>query len=184
MISYIIITSFFDYSHLHQNGWNNYTKPPICLILCHIHFNFSIMALTDDIIKLAQSLSLEAKTKGDLITLSATLAERKAFLSKKKLEYSARIRINEAKKEVNFSEMLKESGFGLSSGSNDMSPGFGFKTESYNTFSGAREGGIKEQSDLFGKKYTYTFDYAKIRKEVEALAEKSHFAFKYHILPV
>ena len=48
--------------------------------------------------------------------------------------------------------MLKECGFGLSSGGDDMSPGFGFKAGTYNTMSGAREGGIKEQSTLFGRK--------------------------------
>jgi len=142
------------------------------------------MPLAEDIFKLANSLALEAKTTGDLITLSATIAERKAFLSKKKLTYLARIHVNEAKKEVDFSEMLKESGFGLSSGGDDMSPGFGFKRESYNTFSKAREGQIKEQSDFFSKKYTYQFDYAKIRQEMEALARKNHFAFKYQVLPI
>lgn len=142
------------------------------------------MSLSEDINKLAKDLSLEAKPKGKVLELSAVIAERKAFLSKKKLQYIARVRIDEDKKEVHFSEMLKESGFGISSGSNDMSPGFGFKTESYNTLSGAREGGIKEQSTLFGKQYKYDFDYAKIRKEIESVSQKNGYAFKYQILPV
>ena len=145
------------------------------------------MSFQDEIIKLAGSLSLEPKTKGDVIELSATIAERKAFLSKKKLQYIARIKIKEDKKELHFSEMLKESGFGMMSGGggmDNMSPGFGFKTESYNTFGGKREGGIKEQSTLFGKDYKYSFDYAKIREAFESLAGKDGYKFEYHILPV
>jgi len=66
-----------------------------------------------------------------------------------------------------------------------MSAGFGFKTESYNTIkSGGRQGSIEEQSRLFGKDYTYQFDYAAIRNEVKALVEGAGFKFEYHTLPV
>ena len=86
------------------------------------------------------------------------IAERKTFLSTKKLDYSCRIKIDDEAKEVKFSERLKEAGWGLSGGTDfegDMSTGFGFKKESYNTIKGPREGTIEEQSEFFGKKYNY-----------------------------
>lgn len=119
---------------------------------------------------------------------SAVIAERKAFLSKKKLTYSMRLKPDETARVVHFSEMLTETGSGLSSGGDvdgGMSTGFGFKTESYNTFKGGeRQGTIEEQSSLFGKDYTYQFDYATIRDEIKALVEKAGFRFDYQILPV
>jgi len=118
---------------------------------------------------------------------SATIAERKAFLSKKKLNYTAKMRIDENTKVVKFSEMLIEAGSGLSSGGgldDGMSTGFGFKTESYNTFKGARQGTIEEQSTLFGKDYSYNFDFKEARLKVKDIVEKAGYQFEYQILPV
>lgn len=118
---------------------------------------------------------------------SATIAERKAFLSKKKLTYTAKIKIDDGTKTVKFSEMLLESGSGLSSGGGfdgGMPTGFGVKTESYNTFSGARQGTIEEQSNLFGKDYSYTFDFKIARSRVKEIAEKAGYKFEYQIMPI
>ncbi|PIT97489.1 hypothetical protein COT77_01210 [Candidatus Berkelbacteria bacterium CG10_big_fil_rev_8_21_14_0_10_41_12] len=144
------------------------------------------MTLLDDIKKVADGISAEVKEKGGAYTLRATIAERKAFLSRKKLSYIAKFRIVEDDKTVKFTEMLKEVGSGLSMGGNmdDMSPGFGFKKESYNTTSGTREGLIEEQSKLFGKDYSYNFDYAKVRKEIEAAAKTAGYKFAYQITPI
>jgi hypothetical protein len=127
----------------------------------------------------AQELSLTEK-KG-VYTLARVVAERKSFLCRKKLLYRARLRIVEEKKEVHFTELLKESGFGLSSGSVDteMSPGFGFKKETYKTGLGPREGTIEEQSTLFGKQYTYTFDFCTVRKAVESAAQAAGYTFQW-----
>lgn len=117
----------------------------------------------------------------------ATIAQRKTFLSKKKLTYSAKMKIDDEAKTIKFSEMLIEGGSGLSSGGefdDGISPGFGFKAESYNTISGAREGTIEEQSSLFGKKFEYSFNYKEIRGKVEEEAEASAYKFEYQILPV
>ncbi len=125
--------------------------------------------------------------KKGVYEFKSTIAERKVFLSKKKLTYSAKMRIDDNAKEILFSEMLIEAGSGFSSGGGfdgEMSTGFGFKTESYNTMSGAREGTIAESSTLFGKTYQYNFDYKEIRAKVEAVAESSGYSFKYQILPV
>jgi len=142
--------------------------------------------MIDDIKKSLDSYSGDWSEKKGLYEFKSTIAERKAFLSTKKLTYSFKMRIEEDTKVVKFSEMLMEAGSGFSSGGYDdgMSTGFGFKTESYNTMNGGREGSIQEQSDLFGKKYEYKFDYKDIRSKVEEVAKSGGYAFEYQILPV
>jgi hypothetical protein len=137
--------------------------------------------------KIAKDLDGKVSEKKGIISVEATIAERKAFLSRKKLTYSFKVKIDDKKKEVKFSEMLKEAGSGFSSGGgfdSEMSTGFGFKKESYNTMSGAREGTIEESSKLFGKDFEYKFDYAKVRKEIEAAAKDKGYKFDYQVLPL
>lgn len=140
------------------------------------------MAIIDDIKSSLGSISGDWSEKKGIFEFKAVIAERKAFLSKKKLTYTLKFRINEEAKEIKFTEMLMESGFGMSGGTgDDMSPGFGFKTESYNTLNGPREGSIQEQSNLFGKKYDYQFDWGTVRKNIEEIARKNGYQFKYQI---
>lgn len=144
------------------------------------------MAIKESIKKVADELGGKINEKGNVLSCEAIIAERKAFLSKKKLTYSFKVKIDDEAKTVKFTEMLKEAGSGLSSGGNfdgDMSPGIGFKTESYNTTSGAREGTIEESSKLFGKTYEYKFDYAKTRKEIEKITKDAGYKFEYSVLP-
>ncbi len=124
--------------------------------------------------------------KKGLWDFSATIAERKAFLSKKQLTYSCKMRIDDDARIVRFSEMLMEVGSGFSSGGfdSDMSSGFGVKKETYNTFGGSRQGTIEEQSGLFGKEYTYQFNYQDIREKVRFIVESAGYRFEYQILPV
>ena len=142
--------------------------------------------MIDDIKKSLDSYTGDWSEKKGLYEFKSVIAERKAFLSTKKLTYSFKMRIEEENKVVKFSEMLMEAGSGFTSGGNDdgMSTGFGFKTETYNTMNGGREGNIQEQSDLFGKKYEYTFDYKDIRSKVEEVAKGEGYIFEYQILPV
>ncbi|MGB9641001.1 MAG: hypothetical protein ACPL4H_08825 [Anaerolineales bacterium] len=124
--------------------------------------------------------------KKGLWSFSATIAERKAFLSKKKLAYTAKLRINDEEKNIYFSENLTESSSGFSTGDSidAVSPGFGVKTETYNTLSGKRQGSIEEQSKIFNKDYHYTFNYQEIRSVIKEIAEKHGYQFEYQILPV
>lgn len=148
------------------------------------------MSLTDSIDSYSNEMGGSLSEKKGIHTLEILIAERKAFLSKKKLRYIAKFRINEDSKELKFTEMLAESGSGLSSGGSDfdggmgMSTGFGFKTEKYNTMNGGREGSIQEQSNLFGKDYSYNFDYKEIRTRFESLAKSEGYSFKYQITPI
>jgi hypothetical protein len=144
--------------------------------------------MIEEIKKALDSFNGTWKEKKGLWEFSTLIAERKAFLTRKKLTYSAKMRIDDNLKVVKFSELLTEEGSGFSAGGSydddGMSPGFGFKTETYNTFKGAREGTIEEQSDLFGKKFEYKFDYKEIRSNVRNAAESADFRFEYQILPL
>jgi hypothetical protein len=144
--------------------------------------------MIEKIKELLASYNGEWKEKKGINEFKAVIAERKAFLSKQKLTYSAKMRIDDGAKLITFTEMLMEAGSGLSSGGGfdgGMSTGFGFKTESYNTMSGkGREGNIEEQSNLFGKKFEYTFDFKEIRSKIEALAKENGYAFKYQITSI
>ncbi len=143
--------------------------------------------IIDEIKKALEKYDGKWNEKKGVWEFSAPIAERKAFLSKKKLTYTAKMRIDEGAKAVKFSEMLIEIGSGLSSGGgfdDGMSTGFGVKTESYNTLSGARQGTIEEQSNLFGKQYSYQFDYKEARVKAKEIAEKAGYKFEYQILPV
>lgn len=148
------------------------------------------MSLTDAIKAYADELGGELSEKKEVFKLEILVAERKVFLSKKKLRYVAKFRVNDDSKELKFTEMLAESGSGLSSGGSDfnggmnMSTGFGFKTEKFNTMHGGREGSIQEQSKLFGKNYSYNFDYKEIREKFEDLAKSEGYSFKYQITPI
>jgi hypothetical protein len=141
------------------------------------------MDLTDAIRKIAEGIPAELKEDQKGFVLEWVVAERKSFLSKQKLVYQARMHLDREAKELRFSERLKESGFGLSSGGagDDLSPGFGFKTEKYSTASGRREGTLEEQSSLFGRKYQYRFDFGLIRRSVETRTVEAGYRFVYSL---
>jgi hypothetical protein len=135
----------------------------------------------DAIKEFLERIPATLKEKRGVHSVEFTVAERGTFLSKKKLTYSAGFRIDEDKKELRFTEMLNESGSGVSSGDSDFGPGFGFKRETYKTGTGPREGSIEEQSNLFGAHYSYTFDFSKVRAFLESETVKAGYAFKYQI---
>ncbi len=145
------------------------------------------MTLLDEIKNYASTIQAEITEKKGVLSLSLVIAERKAFLTKKKLQYTAKLRVDDQLKEIKFTEMLKESGAGLSAGGGfdgEMSSGFGFKKEVYKSGTGGREGTIEEQSRLLGKDYSYKFDFQEIRKRIEALANSFGYEFKYQITPI
>jgi hypothetical protein len=139
------------------------------------------MSLVNEINRIAAENSADLKESKGAYTLECVVAERKGFLSRKKLVYRARFIIDEDNKELRFTESLKESGWGLSSGDADLSPGFGFKKETYKQGLGPKEGTIEEQSRLFGEKYQYKFELGKIRKAIEEQAKILGYKFSYHI---
>ncbi len=142
------------------------------------------MSLISEIQKYASAIPAELKESKGIYELTATIAERKAFLSSQKLQYQAKFRILDDEKLIRYFEMLKESGSGMSTGGDfDSSPGFGFKTETYKTGGTGREGNIEQQSILFGKKYEYRFDFKTVRAKIEELARAEGYRFDLQLLP-
>ena len=140
--------------------------------------------LLDDIKTIIAAVpGAQLKEKNASYSFESVVAERKTFLSTKKLTYKASFRIDDTARILSFSEMLKESGSGISSSGadGDISPGFGFKAETYSVGMGPRKGNITEQSTLFSKQYNYSFDFSKIRQAMEAAAAKSGYTFSYHL---
>lgn len=136
------------------------------------------MSLKEDLMEVSKGFPAEFKQQKDgSLILQFVIAERKAFLSKKKLTYKNKVRINDEKKEIIFFEMLSESNAGLSAGS-----GFEFKKETYGIKGKEREGKIEEMSNLFGKNYQYSFDYKKIREAIKEEARKTGYSFSIKLL--
>lgn len=136
------------------------------------------MPLKDRLIEISKELPARFEQQKDkTLKIEFKIAERKVFLSKKTLTYKARVRIDDENKIVKFFETLKEKGLGVSSGDSDMSPGFGFKIETYKVKGKEREGNIQELSKLFGKDYKYSFDYSTVRKRVEEETRNAGYDF-------
>jgi hypothetical protein len=135
--------------------------------------------LLDEVRKFVEGIPATLREKRGVYSVELTVAERKVFLSKKRLTYSARFRIDEEKKELRFTEMLKESSSGVSGG--EGGPGFGFKKERYKVGAGPREGSIEEQSELFGAQYSYAFDFSRVRAFIESAAADAGYAFRYQM---
>lgn len=141
--------------------------------------------MIDEIKKALEKYNGNFKENKGVCEFNAVIAERKAFLSTKKLTYRAKFRIVDENKLVKFTEMLIETGSGLSSGGGfdgGMSPGFGFKATTYKTgFGQPLSGNIEEQSSLFGKKFDYKFNYKEIRSLIEKVAQKNGYQLKYQL---
>jgi hypothetical protein len=140
------------------------------------------MTLLQDITAYAESIPAVLKENKSVYEISFVVAERKTFLNRQKLEYKAKFRVDDKERIVKYTEMLKESGYGVSTG--NPTPGFGFKKETYNTLRKAREGVIEEQSEFFGKKYDYRFDYKTVREKIKELAQQAGYDFKYQVTSI
>ena len=134
------------------------------------------MSLVKEIKAFAENISADFMEKKGLCELTFVVAERKAFLSKEKLTYTAKFRVDDGSKLVKFTEMLKESSSGMSNA------GASFSTESYKTGKGGRsESVIEQQANQFGKKYDYQFDFKTVREKIESLAQAAGYDFQYQI---
>jgi hypothetical protein len=141
------------------------------------------MDLVDRLLKLDQKLPAPLKRCGDgSLGMTSVIAERKAFLSRKKLTYKCRLRVDDTHATVRFWEVLVESSSGLAT-DDDFGPGIGFSKESYKTGGKTREGGVEEQSRLFGKDYSYRWDYASVRRAVAAVAGEAGYTVEVVLSP-
>ncbi|MFA5025511.1 MAG: hypothetical protein WC503_03340 [Candidatus Shapirobacteria bacterium] len=130
-----------------------------------------------EIIQALANYKGEWKQNGEVWEFVSTVAERRVFISTKKLIYSAKIKVDEVSRIINFSEMLVENSVGIDAG-------LSIKTETYNTLNGSLQGTIEEQSSLFGKKYQYKFNYQEIRNLIEDLSKSLGYKFEYQVFPL
>jgi len=134
------------------------------------------MALVQQIQDFARSISADFKEKKGLCELNLVVAQRKAFLSKQKLTYQAKLRVDDKEKTVRFTELLKETSSGMES------PGFSSSSGTFRTAQGGRQAGyLQQQADFFSKKYEYDFDFKTIRSKIESLSQAAGYAFQYQI---
>lgn len=133
------------------------------------------MDLLQSLQSYAKSIPADFKEKKGSCDLSFKVAERKAFLSKQKLTYQAKFRIDDQEKTVHFAEMLKEASSG-------MDAGMGFQTTSYSAGKGGQQNSVIEQQSIqFGKKYSYQFDFKTVRGQIERIANESGYKFEYQV---
>ncbi len=142
------------------------------------------MSLNERIIEASEKLPEKFKGQKDgALAIEFKIAERKVFLTKKTLTYRAKLRVDNDNKTVRFFETLKETSLGISSGdTEDMTPGLGFKKETYKITGRAREANIQELSRLFGKEYKYSFDYSSVRRVVEEEARRAGYSLSICLL--
>jgi hypothetical protein len=110
------------------------------------------------------------------------VAERKDMLGTATLTYRATVTLDEARREVAFSELLAERGTGISSGGDDgESSGFGFgiQTTSYNTQRNTIADTIEDQARQYSRHYALDFPYARVREVVGQIATAAGYGFRY-----
>jgi hypothetical protein len=129
-------------------------------------------ALLETLEEYARANQMSFETHHGRYRVEKVLAERKTFISRKKLEYRAEFAIDDQQKELRFTESLKESGRG-------MDAGVGVQSESYNTLSGARKGSFEDHSRQLGKHYDASVDYGAIREAIKGLTEAAGYSFSY-----
>ncbi|MCA0306170.1 MAG: hypothetical protein LCH87_02160, partial [Actinobacteria bacterium] len=131
--------------------------------------------------RLSDAWQFEWGQKGDVVTMHRVIAEQKAFMMTSRLEYHARVRVDDAHRELRFTEYLKESGAGVTGGGDDdsMSTGFGVQRSSYNTRSDGIAEAIEEQVQRYRPKYPINFRYDLVREQAKGLADAVGYAFRY-----
>ncbi len=127
--------------------------------------------LVGEILRYAQAAGFTVQQSADQLTLERVVAERKTFLASAKLEYRATVSLDEGRRTARFTELLKESGAGLTSGGGDdgdfgTASGFSFQKSSYNSRKDGIGESIEEQAARFGTKYAPGFPYAEVKGHI------------------
>lgn len=125
-------------------------------------------ALVAEVRRYADAVGLTVQQSPQQLTLERVVAERKAFLSSARLEYRATISLDDARRTARITELLKESGAGLTSGGGDdgdfgSTSGFGFQKSTYNTRTDGIAESIEEQAATLGARYAPGFPYRDVK---------------------
>ena len=131
--------------------------------------------------RFADAWQLTWSQKRDKVQLERVVAERKVMLGTARLTYRATVTIDDARREVVFSELLAEKGSGMSSGGDDGEGsgfGFGVQTTSYNTRRDTIANTIEDQARQFSRQYVLDFPYARVREVVAQITAAAGYAFR------
>lgn len=96
--------------------------------------------LTKALAELLTGLGGEVRERGGTVEFTRILAERRVFLSRKKLVYRARLRVDDGARAVHLSESLSETGSGLAPDSFD-------------------HGAIRKALEALAREHGYTVQY-------------------------
>ncbi len=133
--------------------------------------------------RFADAWHLTWSQKKDKVQLERIVAERKVMLGTARLTYRATVTIDDARREVAFSELLAEKGSGMSSGGDDgdgsLGMGFGVQTTSYNTRRNTIADTIEEQARQYSSQYALDFPYARVREVVGQIAAAAGYRYRY-----
>ena len=135
--------------------------------------------------RLAQAWQFEWRQKADRVILRRVVAEQKSFMATAKLEYEAQVRVDDARREVHFVELLREARSGMNAGGvdDDFGPsGFGVQRSSYNTAKDTVQDNIDQQAALYRTRYGLDFRYDLVRQQVSGIAAAAGYAFSYGAL--
>ena len=137
-------------------------------------------AVLGELHKLAEGWQLGLSQSGHTVTLERLVAEQKGVLSRTRLEYFAKVAVDGAQGEVRFSEMLKETGRGLSTGGGDfdgdVGVGFGFQAGTYRSGTQVADT-IEEQERRLGPRFGTSFPHAALRDQVAGIAGAFGYRF-------
>jgi len=131
--------------------------------------------------RFADAWHLTWSQKRDTVHLERVIAERKVMLGTAKLTYRATVTLDEARREVAFSELLADRGTGVSSGGDDGEGsgfGFGLQTTSYNTRRDTIANNIEDQARQYSRQYVLDFPYARVREVVGQIAAAAGYRFR------
>ena len=132
--------------------------------------------------RFADAWHLTWSQKKDKVQLERIVAERKVMLGTARLTYRATVTIDDARREVAFSELLAEKGSGMSSGDDgdgSLGMGFGVQTTSYNTRRNTIADTIEEQARQYSSQYALDFPYARVREVVGQIAAAAGYRYRY-----
>ena len=139
--------------------------------------------LIEEIKRIASEIPAELREDKGLFTLECAVGEKRVLITRQRYVYRAKFRINEKKREIRFTEMLKESDFGVSMGADAVdSLGFGFlKKGTDQTEARPKVGAGKEPPEPSDKDESDTVDFSRIRNMIEAAAVEAGYTFKYKL---
>jgi hypothetical protein len=105
------------------------------------------------------------------LSYEAVVAERRTLLSRQRLTYRARLRVDDEARTVRCFELLKETSRGLVGG-------LTLTAEATRLAGKERTGTIEQRSRYLGRRYDFRVDYAAVRSAVERAAQARGYGFE------